>query len=162
MSELEKLNKLELAQSAWEMYVKGYSYSAIGRKLDLHRHTVRKYVEDFSDAIDTKSPNKQLKLSDARLDRLMLKIEGWIESGQIPLTSRNLPELVAQQIHAIKEQNRIHGLHKQSIEIGYDGATLAALFARPGAAAELQEIYMESMREEEIVDAEIVEPESDS
>ncbi len=69
MTEIEKRedNRTQLVEKAWELYQKGWSYTAIGNEIGRHRNTVSEYVKEYAESMDTGGVEFQRRASIAQL-----------------------------------------------------------------------------------------------
>jgi len=162
--ELETQDKEELQERAFHMYVSGASMGEIAESIGRHRNTVRTYIQDHADTLDTGERMFRAKVSMARLDKVVKHATDLLENGDIKDSSLSRPQLLHQVISAIKEQNKISGLHVSLMHVKHDHGTVADLaknLAEQAAAMGHNdfESYFNRMEYEngEIVDAEIVE-----
>ena len=118
-------NRTQLVEKAWELYQKGMSYSAIGDEIGRHRNTVSDYVKEYAEGMDVGGVEFQRRASIAQLRKVIE--HGWdlLENGDIKDSSLSRPQLLHQITQAVKEINRITGLHVTQIQVAHENRTVA-------------------------------------
>lgn len=119
MTQLEKRedNRTELVEKAWELYQKGMSYTAIGKEIGRHRNTVSEYVKEYADTLDRNTLDFQRRVSVAQLRKVIEHAWTMLETGEIKDSSLTRPQLLHQIIQAVKEINKISGLHISQVHV---------------------------------------------
>src|ERR671910_3141597 len=125
MSEIEKINRTELVEKAWELYQKGMSYTAIGKEIGRHRNTVSEYIKEYAESMDIGGVEFQRRVSIAQLRKVIQ--HGWdlLENGDIKDSSLTRPQLLHQIVQAQKEIDRITGLHVTQVQVAHEHRTVA-------------------------------------
>lgn len=164
--ELEKQHKEELQEQAFQMYVGGSTMQDIAETIGKHRNTVRTYIQDHADGLEPGDRMFRQRVSMARLDKVVKHATDLLENGDIKDSSLSRPQLLHQVIAAIKEQNKISGLHITLQHIQHSGSTVADLSRRLGEEAAAMghndfESYFNrqdyEQDEEDIEEAEVIE-----
>jgi hypothetical protein len=125
MSEIEKINRTESVEKAWELYQKGMSYTKIGNEIGRHRNTVSEYIKEYAESMDVGGIEFQRRVSIAQLRKVIE--HGWdlLENGNIKDSSLTRPQLLHQITQAVKEIDRITGLHVTQMQIAHEHRTVA-------------------------------------
>lgn len=127
MGEIEKKqdNRTELVERAWELYQKGLSYTAIGEEIGRHRNTVSEYVREYAEGMDVGGVEFQRRVSIAQLRKVIE--HGWdlLENGDIKDSSLSRPQLLHQITQAVKEMDRITGLHVARVQVQHEHRTVS-------------------------------------
>lgn len=156
MGELQKReeNRTELVEKAWELYQKGLSYTAIGDEIGRHRNTVSEYVKEYAEGMDVGGVEFQRRVSIAQLRKVIE--HGWdlLENGNIKDSSLSRPQLLHQIIQAVKEIDRITGLHVTQVQVAHEHRTVSDM-----VIALNQEGLLDGIMSDDIEEAQVVEEE---
>lgn len=151
MGELAIRNRTELVEQAFKLHLDGHSKREIGRRLSIDDKTAARYIDEYAAAQLDPTFTQQRKISMARLDKIITHAWEMLEDGDIRDSSLSRPQLLHQIIQAIKEQNKISGLHVNQLHISNSPATTLVEIVRDlYAAGDLDD-------EEVIEDAEVIE-----
>ena len=162
--ELDRQNKEQLQERAFQMYVGGSTMGEIADAIGKHRNTVRTYIQDHANGLDPEDRMFRQRVSMARLDKVIRHATDLLENGDIKDSSLSRPQLLHQITAAIKEQNKVSGLHVSLMHVKHEYDTVSNMVK--GMADEAQamgytdfEAYLnrQDYDSEEIEDAEIVE-----
>jgi len=119
-----------LQEKAFQMYVGGSSMNEIAEAIGRHRNTTRKYIQEYADSLDPGERIFRQKVSMARLDKVIAHATDLLEKGDIKDSSLSRPQLLHQVIAAIKEQNKISGLHVSLMQVKHEHDTVANMVRR--------------------------------
>ena len=136
-SEIEKQHKEALQEKAFAMYVDGHNMTEIGKAIGRHRNTVRKYIEEYASGLDPADRVARQNISIERLDKVVSHAFDLLENGDIKDSSLTRPQLLHQVIVAIKEQNKISGLHISQLHIQHEIAGTTVVDMMKGIAADM-------------------------
>ncbi len=127
MTEIQKReeSRTELVERAWELYLSGLSYTAIGEAIGRHRNTVSEYVKEYAENLDIGGVEFQRRVSIAQLRKVIE--HGWdlLENGDIKDSSLSRPQLLHQITQAVKEMDRITGLHVARVQVQHEHRTVS-------------------------------------
>ena len=164
--ELDRQNKEQLQERAFQMYVGGSTMGEIAESIGKHRNTVRTYIQDHANGLDPEDRMFRQRVSMARLDKVIRHATDLLENGDIKDSSLSRPQLLHQITAAIKEQNKVSGLHVSLMHIKHEHDTVSNMVKRLAEEAQATghndfESYFNredyEAEQEEIVDAEIIE-----
>src|SRR5215204_20952 len=161
-SEIKKQDKEALQEKAFAMYVGGSSMNEIAEAIDRHRNTARKYIQEYADSLDPGERIFRQKVSMARLDKVIAHATDLLENGDIKDSSLSRPQLLHQVTAAIKEQNKISGLHVSLMQVKHEHDTVANMvrrLAQEAASLGYDDTwaYLNGVDYDEIEDADIIE-----
>lgn len=167
MGEIEKLDRDTMLERAFTMYVDGTPIQQIADKLGIHRNSARNYITEY--ATNNIEPDERVfrqRVSMARLDKVIAHAMHLLEHGDIKDSSLSRPQLLHQVTSAIKEQNKVSGLHVSLMHVKHEHDTVSNMVKSLREEAERMgytdfESYLNRRdyeeEHEDIEDAEIVE-----
>jgi hypothetical protein len=154
-----------MLEKAFTMYVDGTPIQEIANTLGIHRNSARNYIQEFANNLEPGERVFRQRVSMARLDKIVAHATHLLEYGDIKDSSLSRPQLMHQVIAAIKEQNKISGLHVSLMHVKHDHGTIKDLVLGMAERAQSEgyhdfDSYLAD-NEEDIEDAEIIEEEQD-
>lgn len=123
MGEIEKVeeNRTALVERAWALYQKGYTHKDIGDDIGKHRNTVAKYIKEYAGTIEDDDIEFQRVVSVAQLRKVIQHAWTKLEDGDIKDSSLTRPQLLHQITQAVKEINKVSGLHVTYARVQHEG-----------------------------------------